>query len=174
MGKRKTAIVNGFEVDNDRPHPVGDAVSSVLERRKHGNKSDKIDWLRLVQAQRTGEYIPPAIANEVFQSANFEGDSWLALHTDAQDLSGYMRHKTAPDLKGDFIKKHGDMETLTKQAEAIKENLNDVEKLIAELRTLKSIEMAIKGPALSALNQNKRLFPDRNETLLSEAGINER
>jgi hypothetical protein len=171
MGKRKTKIVDGFEIDNPPKEITGDAASAVLERRKHGSKSDRLDWLRLVQAHRIGEDIPPTIAEEVFQSSGFEGDSWSALHRDAKDLAQYMRSKKAPDQVGDFLKKYGEMETLTKQAEAIKENLKGVEKLIQELRTLKSIEQARRGPALSAFNQNKRLFPDRNESLLQEAGI---
>lgn len=174
MGKRKTKIVDGFELDDAKPQPVGEAVTAVLERRKHGSKSDRLDWLRLVQAQRTGEHIPPAIAQEVFDSAGFEGDSWLALHNDAKDLANYQRGKRTPNYVADFEKKHGDMETLVKQQEEIKKNLKGVEDLIQQLRTNKQIERSVKGPAMVALNENKRLFPDRNDTLLSEVGINER
>jgi hypothetical protein len=173
MGKRKTAIVNGFELDGDTSKPAGDTVSAVLERRKHGSKSDRIDWLRLVQAHRTGEHIPPAIAQEVFNSAGFEGDSWLALHTDAKDLGNYFKGKSLPSYVSEFEKKHGSMDTLVAQAEDIKDNLKEVQELVKQLRTNKQIEHSIKGPAMVA-SRNRRLFPDLNETLLSEAGINER
>ena len=63
------------------------------------------------------------------------------------------------------------MEDLCNQQKELKEQLKAVETLIKDLRLNKNIDNAVNGPALSAVNGNKRLFPNKNDTLLQEAGI---
>ena len=168
MGKRRT---KNTQPASDSPYAAGNAAAAVLERRRHGSKSAQLDWIRLVNGQRLGESIPPAVVSEVAEDCDIPGDSWTLLHTDAQDLSNYLRHKNYTDKVPSFIEEHGTMESLCKKEKELKAQLEDVQKLIRDLRTNKQIDSTVNGPALAALNHNKRLFPDRNENLLQEAGV---
>ena len=168
MGKRKT---ENTDASNESPYTAGNTATAVMERRRHGSKSAQLDWIRLVNGQRLGESIPPTVVDEVARDCDISGDSWSLLLTDAQDLGVYLRHKNYTDKVPSFIEEHGTMESLCNQEKKLKAQLEDVQKLIRDLRTNKNVDNTVNGPALAALNHNKRLFPDRNDTLLQEAGV---
>ena len=171
MGKRRPKIVDGFEIDQPESNSIGDAATAVMERRRHGSKSSQLDWIRLVNGQRLSEYIPPAIVGEVASACEIAGDSWTLFMVDAKDLSDYLRYRNHTNKVEPFIEEHGDMASLVKKREAIEKNLKAINAEIDELNQCKRIDNACNGPGMACFNNNKRLFPDRNETLLQEAGI---
>ncbi len=170
MGKRKTKIVDGFEIDEQVEVAPGDAATAVLDRRRYDNKSSQLDWVRLAKGYRDGQNIPPDLAAEVAEDCGYTGDAWTNLINDSRDLSAHLKGKKFSDPQVAFEQKHGNLKTLLEQEKAIKENLASLQKLIKEARLNKDIANNVVGSATRARN-NRRLFPDRNETLISEAGI---
>jgi hypothetical protein len=168
MGKRRT---KNTDASNASPFAAGNAATAVMERRRAGSKSSQLDWIHLVNGQRLGENISPSIVGEVADACDLADDSWALFMGDVKDLSNYLRQKRYADKAAPFIEEHGTMEDLCNQQKELKEQLKAVETLIKDLRINRNIDNAVNGPALSAVNGNKRLFPNKNDTLLQEAGI---
>ncbi len=132
MGKRRSKIVDGFEIDNPKKQTYGEAATAVVERRRHGSKSSQLDWVRLVNGQRLGESIPPAIVSEVASACDIVGDSWTLFQGDAKDLSNYLRYRNYTNKAEPFIEEHGDMAALVKKREAIEKSLKEINNQIDE------------------------------------------
>ncbi len=167
MGKRRTKTT---EPSNPSPY-AGDAATAVMERRRHGSKSSQLDWIHLVNGQRLGESIPPTIVNEVACACDLVGDSWALLMADAKDLSAYLKFSKYTPKIPSFTEEHGTLEELTQREQELKASLEDVQEQLKQRRLDKSIDDLYIGQGKAAMTNNPRLFPNKNDTLLSEAGV---
>lgn len=172
MARKKKA-----EAATDKPfHPeVSSHAQAVMDGRNVGSKASQKDWVRLVQAQAKGEFVPLSLIDEVFSAAGYRskgGDAYTRLLGDAKELSRWQKSQRAEtNSYEDFKAKHGTREDLQEQYKALKEELDGVAKLLKDYESAFHYNAIVHQKAEAIQRTNKRLFPGGAVSLLQEAGV---
>ena len=140
------------------------AVAAIQKKLDRDQLKAVKNWRALVELAVAKEYIPHQLVSACWQDTGWRGDAELMFRQDVADLRAVRRVEALAkhDSLKAFIDTHGTRADLFKRAEAAREDVKAIQRLLRQYDSLELTSLAPQQRAAAIRKANGRLF-DREE-----------